>query len=129
MIEEPCPWELSRRLIHLGFDKDSVYVWVHPYQSYLYKENKSRYILVDRFAALKREGYPAYSVGEILSNLPVGYVLGRIEGNQWFCKSFSEGWDEVIYYGTPILACAYSAIFMLEQKKGLKKEESEVEEE
>ena len=115
MIEQTCPWELSRRLVRLGFSSDSFYRWVHPYQSSICIEDKSRYILVDRISALKRNGFPAYSISEILQNLPEEYILGRM-GDEWYCKSFSEGWDATIYYLYPILACAYAAIHMLEQK-------------
>jgi hypothetical protein len=119
MIEQTCPWELSKRLVNLGFSEESLYKWVHPYQSDLWKEDKSRYIIVDRISALDRKGYPAYGIGEILQNLPEEYILGRMR-DEWCCKSFSDGWDDVIYYGSPILACVYAAIFMLEQKRGKK---------
>ena len=129
MIELACPWELSRRLVRLGFSSDSVYVWVHPYQCFNYKENKSRYVIVDRLAALHREGYPAYSIEEILTNLPEEYVLGRIK-DQWYCKPLTDNFSDVIYYEKPILACVYAAIFMLEQKvRSIEKAESEGEEE
>ena len=128
MIEPACPWELSRRLIRLGFRRDSVYKWVHPFQDALYyKENKTRYIIADRLTALHRESYPAYSVGEILQNLPEEYILGRM-GDQWYCKPFSDGWSDVIYYEYPILACVYAAIFMLEQKEEYNKEDSKAKE-
>jgi hypothetical protein len=89
MMEMACPLELSRKLVYLGFSDESVYKWVHPWQKRLFKENKTRYIIVDSFAVSNRKSYPAYSIEEILNLLPDEYILGRIN-NGWYCKSFSE---------------------------------------
>lgn len=115
MMEMACPWELSRKLVDLGFNNESVYKWVHPWQSGIYKEDKTRYIIVDRFSVLDRKSYPAYSIEEILNQLPDEYILGRIN-DEWYCKSFSESFSDVMYYARPILACAYTAIFIAEVK-------------
>ena len=122
MIEIACPWELSKRLVNLGFSSNSAYKWVHPWQDSYRIENKTRYIIVDRIAVLSRKNYPAYSIEEILHNLPEDYILGRM-GDRWYCKSFSETFSDVVYYDTPILACAYTAIYWLEQKGGLRNTE------
>jgi hypothetical protein len=118
-----CPWELSRKLVYLGFSDESVYKWVHPWQSGLCKEDKIRYIIVDKFSVLDRTCYPAYSIEEILNLLPDEYILGRTN-NEWYCKSFSESFSDVMYYAHPILACAYTAIFVAEVKTRKAEEDS-----
>jgi len=116
MIEEVCPWELSKRLVNLGFSTNSFYKWVHPWQNELFKENKRRFIVVDSLAVSSRVNYPAYTIEEILENLPEGYILGRV-GNKWYCKYFFDGRGDIIYHTSPILACAYAALCLLEKEE------------
>ena len=108
--EQLCPWELSKKLIALGFKSQSAHTWVHPWVNNRFIENKRRYILVEWHNVGNRNYYPAYTVTEILSELPDGYVLGKDNHNSWYCKSSTDGWGDVCYYETPILACINALI-------------------
>jgi hypothetical protein len=121
-----CSWQQGKRLVELNINAESLFKWVHPYQPYKFTENKRKYILVESYRIANRSAYPAYSIEELLNQLPDEYILGRID-NEWYCKSFSESWSDVMYYAHPILACVYAAIFIAEVKT-CKAEENKTEE-
>ena len=111
--QQLCPWGLSKKLIALGFKSQSVHVWVHPWVSKRFIEDKRKCILIEWYNIGNRGYYPAYTVTEIMNELPDEYILGKSDNNNWYCKSSLDGWSDINYYKTAILACANALINLL----------------
>ena len=112
--EQLCPWKLSKQITELGGEGDSWFHWVHPWSHLMYVENKRKYVLVDRYLLLKRKGYPAYSIAELLSHVFDNYTsLGWDTSDGWYCKDALDLKEDIKYGLTPVEACAYYYIKVL----------------
>lgn len=90
-----CSIESAKRLRELGFTKESLFSWVHPWQKTRYIELKNSWITTDTYKVNGRTYYQAYTAAELLEVLPYQIF---IEGKNYFLNIEKDDLNTFIVY-------------------------------